>query len=175
MGKHSHDPVRRVDPVVATARAHIGVTRKNSAVYHEHVVSEHPHASVHRRGIWNPGGAGTFPAHWIGHVDGRLHFHFMFGMLRHGHAVRVVRRVVAVHLMRALFRIRRWMTGLRFRLFYRHQGHSAFWTLTRFSPHNFRMHWARISLSTFGRRRSVRCWSWLGKSCCCRARHGSGN
>src|SRR6266567_7740684 len=54
MRVHPHEPVWRIDPVVAAARAYIGVTRKNCAVQHEHVVAEHEHLSIHRRGIREP-------------------------------------------------------------------------------------------------------------------------
>ena len=47
MREHAHDPVRRVDSIVATAGADIGVTWKDRTMEHEHVVSEHEHASIH--------------------------------------------------------------------------------------------------------------------------------
>jgi len=34
---------------------------ENSAVQHQHVVTEHHHVSVHGGGIGNPGSTGTFP------------------------------------------------------------------------------------------------------------------
>ena len=54
MREHSHQPVRRVDAIVAAPGADIGVTRKDRAVDHEHIVSKHEHASVHRGGIGQP-------------------------------------------------------------------------------------------------------------------------
>src|SRR5713101_8136496 len=73
MRVHRHDPVRRIDPVVAAARAYIGVTRKNRAVQHEHVVAENEHLSIHRRGIRYPARAGALAAHRISNVDRRSH------------------------------------------------------------------------------------------------------
>ena len=74
---HRHDPVRRIDPIVAAIAADVGVARKDRAVQHQHVVAEHLHASVHRRRIGNPARARTFATHRIGKVDRRMHFHFM--------------------------------------------------------------------------------------------------
>ena len=66
---HRHDPIRRVDPIVTAPCAHVRVTRKNSAVQHEHVIAEHKHASIHRRRIRHPRRAGTLAIHRIGNVD----------------------------------------------------------------------------------------------------------
>ena len=75
MGKHRHEPVRRVDSIVAASRADVGVTRKNRAMQHQHVVAEHEHAAVHRRRIRHPTCAGAFAAHRISEIDGGVHFH----------------------------------------------------------------------------------------------------
>ena len=75
MGKHRHEPVRRIDPIVAASRAHVCVTRKNRAVQHEHVLAEHEHAAVHRRRIRDPACARAFAAHGISEIDGGVHFH----------------------------------------------------------------------------------------------------
>src|SRR5438067_5907696 len=48
---HRHEPIRRIDPIVAAPRAYVRVTRENRAVQHEHVLAEHEHAGVHRRRI----------------------------------------------------------------------------------------------------------------------------
>ena len=41
---HSHDPVRRIDSIVAASSADVCVTRKNRAMQHQHVLAEHEHA-----------------------------------------------------------------------------------------------------------------------------------
>ena len=84
MREHSHQPVRRVDAIVAALGANIGVTRKDRAVEHEHVVSKHEHASVHRRGIGQPACARPFPRHRVGKVHRGLHFHFMHRVIMDG-------------------------------------------------------------------------------------------
>ena len=91
---HSHDPVGRIDPVVAAPRAHVRVTRENRAMQHQHVATEHKHFAIHRRGIWDPRCPGAFAAHRIGNVHRGLH--------RHLHMRHVVRFVPlhGVHLMR---------------------------------------------------------------------------
>ena len=76
MGKHRHEPVRRIDPIVAASRAHVGVARENRAVQHQHVLAEHEHAAVHRRRIRDPACAGAFAAHRISEIDGGVHRHF---------------------------------------------------------------------------------------------------
>ena len=75
MGIHRHEPVRRIDPIIAASRAHVGVTRENCAVQHEHVVAKHEHATVHRARIRQPACAGTFAAHGLCEIDRRMHFH----------------------------------------------------------------------------------------------------
>ncbi len=75
MGKHRHEPIRRVDPIVAAPSAYVCVTREDCAVQHEHVLAEHEHAAVHRRRIGQPACAGAFAAHWLSKIDGGLHFH----------------------------------------------------------------------------------------------------
>ena len=143
---HRHDPVWRVDPVVAAIAAYVSVSRENSTVQHQHVAAEHFHVPIHWRGIGNPGGAGTLPIHRIGNVHRGLHFHFhsMLGMVSvlmhwHRHAVCVVHRMFALHLMRDMF-------GFRFRFLHRHQRHSAFWTLAGLSADNLRMHRTGVEL-----------------------------
>src|SRR3989442_3903751 len=51
---HPHDPVWRIDAVIAASRAHVGVTRENCAMQHEHVITEYEHSSVHCRRIRQP-------------------------------------------------------------------------------------------------------------------------
>ena len=75
MGIHPHDPVRRIDPVVAASCADVRVARENRAVQHEHVVAEHEHLAIHGSRIRDPRRARTLPAHWIGNVHRRLHHH----------------------------------------------------------------------------------------------------
>src|SRR5207237_10139778 len=60
---HAHDPVGRINPIVAAIAAHVGVARKNSAMQHEHVISKHPHVSVHVRGLEYPVCAGAYTTH----------------------------------------------------------------------------------------------------------------
>ena len=81
MGKHRHEPIRRIDPIIAASRTHIRVTWKNRAVQHQHVLAEHEHAAVHRRGIRDPACAGAFAAHRISEIDGGVHFHLHFFVL----------------------------------------------------------------------------------------------
>jgi len=50
---HAHDPVRRIDPIVAAARTHVGVTRKTPPCSSACHLQKHPHVSVHGRGIGN--------------------------------------------------------------------------------------------------------------------------
>ena len=97
MGKHRHEPVRRIDPIVAASRAHVRVARENRAVQHQHVLAEHEHAAVHRRRIRDPACAGAFAAHRISEIDGGVHFHLHFIVLvrrlpRRGRRVRRMRR-----------------------------------------------------------------------------------
>ncbi|PYK91660.1 MAG: hypothetical protein DME40_06415 [Verrucomicrobia bacterium] len=66
MREHSHQPIRRVDAIVAAPSANIGVTRKGRTMEHEHVLAEHEHASVHRRGIGQPTCARAFLRHRVG-------------------------------------------------------------------------------------------------------------
>jgi len=91
---HCHNPVRRIDPIIATSRADVCVTREDCAVQHQHVVAEHEHAAVHRRRIGEPRCAGAFSTHWIREVDGRVHFHV--------HLMAGVGGPVLVHLMRLM-------------------------------------------------------------------------
>ncbi len=75
---HSHDPVGRVDSVIASSSAYVGITGKNRAMQHQHVLAEHEHFAVHRRRIRQPTSAGPFAAHRIGKVDGGVHLHLHF-------------------------------------------------------------------------------------------------
>ena len=84
VGVHAHDPVWRINSVIAAARADVGVTRENCAVQHQHVVTEHEHLAIHRRGIRQPTCARAFPAHGVGNVYRGLHLHFMGRMRRMG-------------------------------------------------------------------------------------------
>ena len=81
MGKHRHEPVRRIDPIIAAPGAHVGVARENRAVQHQHALAEHEHAAVHRRRIRDPACARAFAAHRIREIDGGVHFHLHFFVL----------------------------------------------------------------------------------------------
>ena len=66
----------------------------------------------------------------------------MFGVLRHGYAICVMCHV----LVRRMFCIRHRMFGFRLRFLYRHQRHSAFRTLARFSADDLGMHRTSVEL-----------------------------
>ena len=137
MREHSHQPIWRVDAIVAAPGADIDVPREDRTMEHEHVLTEHEHASVHRRGIGQPACARTFARHRVGQIHGRLHFHFMHRvsflhvMMMHRFAGGWVNRP---HLGRVF----------SFRFLNRHQFHPTFGTFARMVPHHFRMHYAGI-------------------------------
>ena len=92
MGIHRHDPIRRIDPIVAPPRAYVRVARKNCAMQHQHVGSEHEHFAIHRCGIREPACARALAAHRIGNVHRGLHRHpcRSGAMRRRGHLVGTV-------------------------------------------------------------------------------------
>src|SRR4051812_15620311 len=72
---HGHEPVGRVDPIVAPAGIGVDVTRENSAMEHEHVVAEHEHASIYWRRVGHPARSGTLAAHRLGDIERGRHRH----------------------------------------------------------------------------------------------------
>lgn len=129
MRKHRHDPVWRVNPVVAAAGADVGVTRKDGAMKHEHVVAEHEHASIRRGRVRYPTRTGAFPGHWVGNIYGRAHLHGGMGLI--GRIGRM-RRMCRMGLVRFFLQ---W-----------HELHSALRAIPRMIEDNFGMHQTGIFL-----------------------------
>ncbi len=102
---HRHEPIRGVDPIIAAPCAHVGVTREDCAVQHEHVLAKHEHATVRRARIRQPACAGAFAAHGLGEIDGGMHFHLHFVP-----AVLVMRRLT---LIAPSFDVERWVLDVR--------------------------------------------------------------
>ena len=155
MGKHRHEPVRRIDPIVAASRAHVRVARKNRAVQHQHVLAEHEHAAVHRRRIRDPACAGTFAAHRIGEIDGGVHLHLPSSpwCVASDAACDIWRRMRFRRGRRcSMLSVGRMLCDVSdvgrsaFLLFQRHEFHPAFRTIARMIGYDFGMHRAGVFL-----------------------------
>ena len=153
----------RVDPIIAAARAHVGVTRENCPVQHQHVVAEHEHFCVHRAGVRQPACARAFATHGIGKIDRGLHFHVhlmalmrmhlaaAMVMMLHRHTVWIVHCVSCIRNL-ALSTCSR-IIGIEhsaFVFFHRHKFHSALRTIARAIHDNFCVHRAGIFLVRAG-------------------------
>ena len=69
----SPSPNSSINPIIAAMYVRVNVTWENPTVHHQHIIAEHEHPAVHRRGIRDPARPRTFATHRVGEIHGRLH------------------------------------------------------------------------------------------------------